>query len=78
MADLTILFLYVPTQMEYLRAQLEWRMGEGMCRLVYIVLPVALLTSIITLVAITADRARGISQPLKYRTDSSRFAKVPL
>ncbi|XP_057299812.1 pyroglutamylated RF-amide peptide receptor-like [Hydractinia symbiolongicarpus] len=76
LCDLLILFFYVPTQMVYVKNQLEWTMGLTMCKVAYVVLPVSLVSSIGTLLAITIDRARGLIQPFKWRADSQRNAKL--
>merc|ERR1712048_54516 len=78
LSDILILFFFVPTQMVYVREQLHWTMGLEMCRIVNFVIPVALASTAFTLLAISFDRCRGLTQPFKYRSDSKKTAKVVL
>ena len=74
--DLFILLFYVPTQMVWMKEQLVWTMGLTMCKIVNVVLPVALVSSVGTLLAITIDRARAMIQPFKWRVESKRNSKI--
>ena len=47
-----------------------------MCKLNYVILPVALHASIGTLMAITVDRCRGLVAPFAWRADSLSKAKI--
>lgn len=65
--DLILVILYVPTQMIAMENCYSWTLGDFMCHLVYIILPLSLSVSIGTLLAITADRYRAIVFPVKAR-----------
>lgn len=65
--DLFLVVLYVPTQMIALEHCFAWILGNFMCHLVYIILPICQSASIGTLLAITADRFRAIVFPVKSR-----------
>ena len=55
-ADLLILFVYVPNQMLVMEEQFKWLLGRVICKINYVILPVALHASVGTLLAITIDR----------------------
>ena len=55
-ADLLILFVYVPNQMLIMEEQFKWHLGRAICKINYAILPVALHASVGTLLAITIDR----------------------
>lgn len=76
--DMLILLFYVPTQLEFIIKQMNWTMGLTMCKVNYFILPIALVGTIGTLLAITIDRARGLLQPFKWRSDSTRNAKISI
>ena len=76
--DLLILLFYVPTQMVYVENQLNWTLGIAICKVNNVILPVCLTSTSTTLLAITVDRARGLLQPFKWRSDSQRYAKVSI
>jgi len=75
-ADLLILIFYVPNQMVLMQNQFKWVLGAEMCKINYMVLPVALHSSIGTLLAITIDRCRGLVTPFSWRADSKFKAKI--
>lgn len=76
--DLLILIFYVPNQLAYINEQMNWKMGLAMCKISYFILPIALVSTIGTLLAITIDRARGLLQPFRWRSDSTRSAKIAI
>ena len=65
--DLILVAVYVPTQMIAMENCHHWTLGNVMCHLVYIILPLSLSVSIGTLLAITADRYRAIVFPIKAK-----------
>ena len=65
--DLILVAVYVPTQMIALENCHHWTLGNVMCHLVYIILPLSLSVSVGTLLAITADRYRAIAFPIKAK-----------
>jgi len=75
-ADLLILIFYVPTQMIYTQHQLNWTMGVSICKVVNVILPVALVTTILTLLAITLDRARALAKPFDWRAASKKSSQI--
>lgn len=74
-ADMLLLLLYVPSQMEFVRQRLRWTMGLSMCKIGYCIIPLCLSASIGTLVAISIDRYIGMTRPFVWRAASSRNAK---
>lgn len=76
--DILILVFYIPTQMISIQDQLEWNMGEGMCKSVNIVLPVTLTCTIGILLAIACDRALGLLKPFGWKAHSLRRAKIAI
>ena len=65
--DLILVAVYVPTQMIAMENCYHWILGNVMCHLVYIILPLSLSVSVGTLLAITADRYRAIVFPMKAK-----------
>ena len=65
--DLILVVVYVPTQMIALENCHSWTLGDFMCHLVYIILPISQSVSVGILLAITADRYRAIVFPVKTR-----------
>lgn len=65
--DLILVAVYVPTQMIAMENCRHWTLGNVMCHLVYIILPLSLSVSVGTLLAITADRYRAIVFPIKAK-----------
>ena len=76
--DILILCFYIPTQLVLINDQFDWKMGIEMCKLVNVILPITLTCTIGCLLAITLDRTRGLYQPLQWRSDSAKSAKVIL
>lgn len=76
--DCLILMFYVPSQMIYIENQLNWVMGITVCKVNNIILPACLAATAFTILAITLDRARGLLQPFKWRSDSQRTAKISI
>ena len=77
-ADLLILSVYVPNQMLVIEEQFKWPLGRSVCKISYMILPVALHASVGTLLAITIDRCRGLVSPFSWRADSLNKAKISL
>ena len=75
-ADLLLLFLYVPTQMVFVRDYMSWEMGKDMCIVAFGIICLCLTASIGTLVSISVDRYRGILRPFDWRAASTRNAKI--
>jgi len=75
-ADLLLLFLYVPTQMIFVHDYMSWRMGKNMCIVAFAIICLCLSASIGTLIAISVDRYRGLRRPFDWRAASSRHAKI--
>lgn len=65
--DLILVAVYVPTQMIAMENCYHWILGNVMCHLVYIILPLSLSVSVGTLLAITGDRYRAIVFPMKAK-----------
>ena len=65
--DLILVAVYVPTQMIAMENCHHWTLGNVMCHLVYIILPLSFSVSVGTLLAITADRYRAIVFPIKAK-----------
>ena len=65
--DLILVIVYVPTQMIAMENCYFWTLGDFMCHLVYIILPLSQSVSVGILLAITADRYRAIVFPVKTR-----------
>ena len=75
-ADLVLLVMYVPTEMVRNEHDLRWTMGKALCHVNYCLIPISLMASIGTLVAITLDRHRGVTRPFHWRGDSRRSIKI--
>ena len=69
-SDLVFVVFYVPSQMSAYENNHSWALGEAMCRIMYVILPITLSSSIGTLLAITGDRYRAVAQPMKPRITS--------
>ena len=65
--DLILVAVYVPTQMIAMENCHHWTLGNVMCHLVYIILPLSLSVCVGTLLAITGDRYRAIVFPMKAK-----------
>ena len=74
--DLFLVVLYVPTQMIVLEHCFTWILGNFMCHLVNIILPICQSASIGTLLAITADRYRAIVFPVKSRLTRKTVLRI--
>ena len=77
LCDLLNVVIYLPTQMAAFENNQNWAVGNFMCHVVYILVPLCLCASIGTLLAITCDRYRAIAYPLKPRL-SGKFVKIIL
>ncbi len=75
--DLLILTIYIPNEMMRMSngmALFLW--GPVMCVAMSLVLPVAVNSTVFTLLAISVDRARSVLQPFEWRADSQGSARV--
>lgn len=63
-ADLIVVTIYVPTQMTAFENEHNWALGDIVCRIAYIIIPLCLSASIGSLLAITVNRYRAITSPL--------------
>ena len=72
LCDLLNVAIYLPTQMAAFENDQNWAVGNFMCHVVYILVPLCLCASIGTLLAITCDRYRAIAYPLKPRLSGKR------
>lgn len=63
-ADLIVVTIYVPTQMTAFENEHNWALGDTMCRIAYIIIPLCLSASIGSLLAITVNRYRAMVSPL--------------
>ena len=66
-ADLIVVIIYVPTQMTAFENGHNWALGDTMCRIAYIIIPLCLSASIGSLLAITVNRYRAMVYPMKLR-----------
>ena len=64
-ADLIVVIIYVPTQMTAFENGHNWALGDTMCRIAYIIIPLSLSASIGSLLAITVNRYRAMVFPMK-------------
>ena len=79
LCDLVLLSFYIPTQMVFIKDQLDWKMGLDICRLVNVILPVTLSCTVGTMLAIAFDRARGLLRPFEWHSHASvAMTKVTL
>ena len=72
LCDLLNVVIYLPTQMAAFENNQNWAVGNFMCHLVYILVPLCLCASIGTLLAITCDRYRAIAYPMKPRLSGKK------
>lgn len=63
-ADLIVVIIYVPTQMTAFENEHNWALGDTICRIAYIIIPLCLSASIGSLLAITVNRYRAMVSPL--------------
>lgn len=63
-ADLIVVTIYVPTQMTAFENEHNWALGDTMCRIAYIIIPLCLSASIGSLLAISVNRYRAMVAPL--------------
>ena len=75
--DLLNVAIYLPTQMAAFENNHNWLVGNFMCHVVYILVPLCLCASIATLLVITSDRYRAIAYPMKPRL-SGKMVKIIL
>lgn len=66
-ADLIVVGIYVPTQMAAFENHHNWPLGNFVCLVAYITIPLCLSSSVGSLLAITCDRYRAIAHPLRPR-----------
>ena len=76
--DLLILTIYVPNDMMRMGNQALFLWGPLMCTAMSTVVPVAVNSTVFTLLAISVDRARGVLQPFKWRADQQRWFRIVL
>lgn len=76
LCDLLNVAIYLPTQMAAFENDQNWAVGNFMCHVVYILVPLCLCASIGTLLAITCDRYRAIAYPLKPRLSGKRVKTI--
>ena len=79
-SDTLVVLIYVPFEMVRNENDLRWILGIEMCHASYLLVPFSLISSIFTLVAVTLDRHRGVTQPLLWRGDTTRITRavIPL
>ena len=77
-ADLVVILFYVPVEIIKNEHDMVWTMGEAICRINYCIIPLSLAASICTLVAITINRHRGVTKPLKWRGDTRSIVKISI
>lgn len=75
-ADLIVVIIYVPTQMTAFENDHNWALGDAMCRIAYIIIPLCLSASIASLLAITVNRYRAMVYPMKPKLTSRRIQLI--
>lgn len=65
--NLIMLLLYIPTQLVYIKQQLNWTMGLKMCIITNTLLPVSNMCTVGSLLLITFDRFLATTRPLVWR-----------
>ena len=63
-SDLLVLFLYLPSQFLLIMNKMKWKIGDGMCRFTYSIVPLSIYASIGTLMAISRDRYYAVTKPM--------------
>ena len=71
-ADLIVVIIYVPTQMTAFENNHNWALGDTMCRIAYIIIPLCLSASIGSLLAITVNRYLAMVYPMKPKLTRRR------
>eukprot|EP00795_Rhopilema_esculentum_P004391 gene4391-20616_t len=64
LSDLLVLFIYLPSQLHLFETSMKWKLGEVMCRLTYLIVPLSVYASIGTLIAISRDRYYAVIHPM--------------
>ncbi len=63
-ADLLVLLIYLPSQMHLFETNMLWKIGEPLCRIIYLIVPLSIYASIGTLIAISRDRYIAVLRPM--------------
>ena len=63
-SDLLVLFIYLPSQLHLFETNMKWKIGEVMCRITYLIVPLSIYSSIGTLIAISRDRYYAVIHPM--------------
>ena len=63
-SDLMVLFIYLPSQLHMFETNMLWKLGDVMCRITYLTVPLCMFSSIGTLVAISRDRYIAVINPM--------------
>eukprot|EP00794_Sanderia_malayensis_P008218 gene8218-9096_t len=64
LADLLVLFIYLPSQLKLFETNMLWKIGDALCRITYLIVPLSIYASIGTLVAISRDRYIAVLRPM--------------
>ena len=75
-SDALVVLCYVPIEIVKNENDFRWTMGIEMCYAGYCLVPLSVISSIFTLVAITLDRHRAVTRPLMWRGDTTRITKM--
>ena len=75
-SDLLVLLIFVPTQMAAFENNHNWPLGDFVCLIAYIIIPLCLSTSIATLLAICWVRYKIISYPLSPKLTLKRVKLI--
>ena len=75
-ADLIVVTIYVPTQMTAFENEHNWALGDIMCRIAYIIIPLCLSASIGSLLAITVNRYRAMVSPLAAKLTGRKIQLI--
>lgn len=75
-ADLIVVIIYVPTQMTAFENGHNWALGDTMCRIAYIIIPLCLSASIGSLLAITVNRYRAMVFPMKAKLTGRKIQLI--
>ena len=75
-ADLIVVIIYVPTQMTAFENGHNWALGDTMCRIAYIIIPLCLSASIGSLLAITVNRYRAMVYPMKPKLTMGKIKLI--
>ncbi|XP_047123113.1 neuropeptide Y receptor type 1-like [Hydra vulgaris] len=76
LADGLLLLIYVPTQTKMTYDDLYWHMGKTMCSFCNFTISLCLSASVGTLIAISADRMRAVTNPFSWKAHSQHLSKI--